>query len=337
MSSVVRLKASNLRKVLTTIKPLFPKSTTEIPLGLQMSNGKLNIVCLQGLVFQSTIPVDDVLALNTATILYHDISTLLPSEGDIDIEFTPTHIYVYAKDFDVKFPVGYSVVEEQDFSKLAFSSINNSGFVEGFSRLLNMNLEKLMNQVSPIVVRNGLALQRFHNIWVQVRTTGLTFNAVLSTDHIKLLNKFVPSEVCTSIPGTLVFRNSTGILQLPCKPDNDTSKVTELMNDLGEPVNLHIRSYLERVKQIAKLDTKAHCNITLYKEGLKTTVSNNQVELSVKLGNTEHDVLQVCKLPIQLWITLLRGLDADIIQVLIGGGKICLRTGSTVILARVLL
>lgn len=337
MSAVVTVRSVDMCRALSTLRPLFPKGSSEMPIGLHMEAGVLKIVCLQGLVYQASVPVDDNLAINHATVMYYDISTLLPSTGDLELEFTPVGVSLCGHGIEAEFPLGYSVVEEQDFSKLVFSSIANSGFSEGLNRLLNMNLEKLYNQISPIAIHGEISLQRFQNVWVQVRSLGLPFTSVLDSDHVKLLIKFAPLEVCTSIPGTLVFKNSVGIMQLPCKPDNDSGKITDFMQDLGEPVQLTTKSYLERVKQIAKVDSKTQCKITLYKSGLKTTVTRNNTSVSVSTGETDSEVLQVCHLPMQVWLTYLRGLDSETIQILIGGGKICLRTQSMIIVARVLL
>jgi hypothetical protein len=337
MSSGVTLKAYDLLKALNALTPLFPKGTSEMPIGFHLAQGRLKIVCLSGVIYQSSLVTYDELAVGHATVLYHDITPLVPTSGQVVIEFTPISVIITGDGFSVELPFGYSVVEEQDFSKIVFSSISSTGFSESLKRLLNMNIEKLYNTISPITINNGLALQRFQNTWIQVRVLGLPFEAVLDSEHVKLLVKFSPTEYYVANNSTLIFKNPTGILQLPCKASTDHSKITDLMEDLGEPVQLNLEKYLDKVKQMVKIDSKQHCKITVYKNGLKTTISYNNTTMSVYSGDVESEVVAVTHLPLTLWITYLRGLDSSVIQILVGGGKICLRTQSMVIVARVLL
>lgn len=337
MSSVVKVHASDLKRAVSAMAPLFPKGTSSMPIGIYMSNGELKIVCVQGAVYQASVHVDDEIAIGNISVLYHDISPLIPSSGEMSLEFTPTGLSIAGYGLEAELPVSYGVVEEQDFSGYKYTDIAGSSYTEGLKNMLSMNLDKMYNTIAPIHILNGISLQRLPNVWVQARSAGLTFSAVLDVEHVKLLLRFDPKQVCTDVTGTLIFRNSTGILQLPCNRCNDESKITELMSDLGNPVKLQIGHYLEQVKQIAKVDSKSHCKITLYESGLKTTVDYERTSVSVSVGNTQSKVLQVCHFPIQVWLTFLRGLGSELVEILVGGGKICLRTQSMVIVARVLL
>ena len=337
MSSVVTLDAYALYSTLNTLTPIMPKGSSCMPLGLHMQKGILTIVCIQGVVYQAKLEVNDELAVGNATIMYHDISSIIPKVGELSLEFTQSGVTISCDEFEASFSMGYSAVEEQDFSTAQFSPIKSSSYVEGLRRILNMNLEKLYNTIAPIAIHSEISLQRFQNVWVQVRSIGLSFDALLDSEHVKLLTKFVPKEVCTSVTGTLIFRNSKGILQVPCSNDNESGQITDLMKDLGEPVTVNVSSYLERVRQASKVNPKSHCKITLYKEGVKTTVSHENTNISLVAGKASNEVLAVTQMPMQVWLTFLRGLDSDVIQVLAGGGKICLRTQSTIIIARALL
>lgn len=337
MSAVLTVKASDLNKAISAINPLFPKGSAAIPIGLYVRKGHLKIVCLQGVVYQADIPVDDDFADYSATIMYYNITPLLPSSGELYLEFTPVSVILTGDGVEAEFSFGYSIVAEQNFSGLVFTSVSSSTYLDSFSHLLNLGLDKLYGLISPVVVMGDVSLQKFPNTWVQVRSNGLPFNATLDIEHVRLITKFMPTQVCTSIPNTLVFKNATSVLQVPCKNNVDNKKITELMSDMGDPIQINIKYYLERIRSMIKVDSKTHCKISIYNTGIKTTVAHENTSISISAGKTDGEVIKVCHLPIQVWSSLLKGLSAETIQILIGGDKLCLRTTTMIIVTRVLL
>lgn len=336
MSELLEVDASVLRKVFINLSSLLPKGTNTMPVGVHIKSGTVTIVALQGCVYQAEVPTTDLDAIHDVTIMYHDISPLLVGCNRIEFEVTPSSLIVNGEDFSVEFPFGYSSVAVQNFSNVSFKELNNYAYLDSFKKLISMNLDKLYNVASPIIILGDVALQKYGNTWVQVRTTGLSVNATVDLDHIRLLLKFVPTGVCISTPNTLLFKNKYSVLQLPCKRNIDSSLITDLMKDMTEPVTVNVKSYLERVKNIAKLESKQHCNIIVCEKGLKTTVTNAQSTVSVSTGDASSKVQKVVQLPMQLWLSCLRGLDADVIQILTGGDKICLRTQSVIIVTHAL-
>lgn len=335
--SAITVKCSDFLRLIRPLKPLFPKGTSDMPIGMYVRDSHLRVTCVQGCVYQAEIPIDDALAIASATVIYKDISDLVPTSGELTVEFANVCVEVTGSNLELVLPIGYSVVEEQDFTKLVFSSIDTSMSRDGLNRIIGMGLEKLYGVISPISIKENVSLQRFQNIWVQTRTIGLGFESLLDTEHIKLILNFGPTQFCRDSKKSLVFKNSIGYLQVPCSSDNDKSVITELMQDLGDPITLVITNYLDKVRQISKLNVKAQCKVVIYEKGLKTVISQNNITIGVATGDTQTKVLSTCSLPISLWVTMLKGLDAETIQVLVGGGKICLRTQYIIILARALL
>lgn len=336
MSAIVNVKAYDLKRVFESINPLFPSGSKEIPIGISLRNGKLTIVCLQGVVYQATIPVDEPDVTGDATILYYNILPLIPTDGKIQLQLTPNNLQLVSEDFEAQFPFGYSVVAVQDFPNLVYANIPGVAYLDGLRHLTRLNLDKLYSINSPIVVVNNMSLQKFPNTWIQVRTNGLPFSATLDTDHVKLIEKFEPHEVSISIPNSLVFKNENSILQVPCRPNVDSTLITSLMEDMGDPITISLEKYLDKIRNMSKINSKAHCKIAIYSTGVKTSIQHEGTTVSVATENLSGDVLKVFHFPIQLWITFLRGLGGTTAQILCGGDKICLRTATMIIVSRVL-
>ena len=337
MSSILTLKASDVRRAFSALTPLFPKGSSNMSVGLHLSKGHLKVVCLQGVVYQADIPVDDELAIADATIIYYNITPLLPSIDNVYMEFTPMSVRLFGDDFETEFQLGYSVVEVQDFSKLVFSNIISNVYADGFSTIQHLGLEKLYNLPSPVIVMKDVAIQKYPNTWVQVRTSGLPFDATLDITHVNLLLKFAPKEVCTSIPNTLVFKNANALLQIPYKRNVDNNNILSLMQDLGEPITINIKRYLEKLKSMARVDTHSKCKISLFADGMKSTINYENTSISVSTGNCYGEAIKVCHLPMRMWLNYLNNIGAENIQILVGGDKLCLRTQSTIIITHALL
>lgn len=335
--SDVKIRAADLRRVLFDISPLLPSATLDTPIGMHLHGDKLCITCLQGCVYQATINVlDDNENIADITILYHDIASLVPNEGSVLLEFLPIGLNVVGSDFSVTFQVGYSTVEEQIIDATHYKDISYANYADGLTTLTKCNLDKLFKINVPILVDNAVSVMKFPNVWIQTRTTGLTFSSVLDVAHVKVLIKFKPSHVDDSKPGVLTFKNDIAFLQIPTKNNNDKVRVVDLLNDLSEPVRLNLEHYLDRLKEASKSESKAHCNISVYEHGLITAIKTQGTAVSVHCGDTTGKLINVINLPVQVWLALLRCVDSPDVEILVGGAKFCIRTTTLVIVARAL-
>lgn len=338
MPELLKVDTSGLKKTLDNLSNLFPKGSQSMPIGVHIRKGVMTIVCIQGCVYQAEVIVDDIDFVSDVTIMYHDITPLLQKCVNIFFDITNTSLVMIGDNFEAEFVFGYSSVEVQQFSNTVFKQIQNVPYVlDNLNKIIKMNLNKQYSKMSPVQILGDVSLQKYGNAWVQVRTPGVPIDATLDYEHVKLLMKFVPMEVCTDFPNTLIFRNKYAILQLPCKINFDKTLITELLEDMNSCVTLNIENYTERVKNIAKLDSKQRCKIVIHNNGLSTSVSYENTNVRVSAGDVSTEVLSVVELPIQLWLSFLNGLDANKIQILTGGDKICLRTQHLIIVTHALI
>lgn len=336
MSAVIEIESNELFDTINMLANMFPKGTTEMPVGFCLKDQYLTITCIQGSVYVNKIFVNTS-DMFDITILYRDLSPLITKNMMLNIEHSPIGLTISGDNFTAEFNAGYSSIQEQTFSNLVFKDIHSEIYKDTLKDLYNMNLEKLYNITSPIIIRDGLAVQKYPNTIVQVRATGLPFNATVDTEHIKLLIRYNADAVSTDIAGTLVFRKGNSVLQIPCKASSDITIVNKLLVELGEPKTLHLGNYVDNVRQASKLDTKSSATIVFYEAGIKTKIHSSNTIFSVSDGNVDTNPLLICNYPIQLWLTFLKYVSGRQSQFLIGDDILCLRTTSMIILTRVLL
>lgn len=340
MSTELTVNSKALLQALNVISYLIPKGINTVPLGVTLKDNVLRLTCKAGCIYTNDITVENMDNKEySISVLYHNIVPLVPTSGNMCLEFTQAGLSMHNDYFETLLPVGYSIVTEVD-DKIKcgyFQPVSNQAYKVGISKLLNMNLDKLYERVKPIYVFRDISVLKYPNVHVQVRTTGLPFTGILDIEHAKLIEKFDPSEVCSQNRDMLVLRNENAYLQLPINSNVGENTFTKLMDDLANPVTLDLTGYLERMRNASKLAPKASCRITLYESGLKSTISVENVTTSISTGDTTTKVVQVVTLPIQVWLTFLKAVGSGMVQFLSGGQKLCMRTQSIIILAHVIL
>lgn len=337
MSTIVTIHAHDLLDVCSTLKNLVPSGSLEIPLGIKVVNGEMYFTCTTGVNYQTILKCDEDDVNLTANVLYYDISMLIPSSGLVSLEFLSHGVNIIGDGFLVEFNNSYSIVEDPEFPDVTYRASNPTLYSEGLKNLLNMGLNKLYSLQTPIVLLNDIALQMFPNTWVQVRVSSLNLQAILDYDHAKLLLKFSPTQVAMcSENNTVLLKNGNGVLQIPYKPVTDATNITALLEDLNTSCKFSIEHYLDKLRNVSKLNPKSSCKLAVFETGIKTTIKHNSSSVEVATGDITGSCLKVVHLPIQLWLTLLRGLGSSYIEILTGGDKLCLRTQATVIVTRVL-
>ena len=336
MSDGIEVSVSSLQKVFSILRTLVPKGDITTPVGFHVRDSVLKIICIQGCVYQATVDIENTEAIGNATVMFRDISPLLPNTGVLELSFQSTYLTVSGEGFSADFPAAFSVVEPYTFKNLTYKELSSSVFQSGFKTLTGIGLEKLYNKISPVAIWDSIALQKFPNVWVQVRANGLPISAVIDMMHIQLLMRFDPQQVSIAEANTLVFKNNNAVLQIPCKPINEKSSITDMLKDMRSISKFTIGSYMERLRSVIKFGSKEFCKIALHESGISTTVSHSNATVSITTGNIETRVESVFELPIQLWLTLLRGIGSESVEILYGGGKVCLRTPFTIIVTHVL-
>lgn len=338
MSTVLEVKASDIRKCFQELSMLIPKGAKELPVGISLQAGNLHVISTTGCVYIHSIDVDDTLSMEYVTILFHNVAALLSNEKDnVTLDFSPIGLTITGETFEVDFKKGYSVVEEPTFNDISFKGMQDSGWDNNLNKLIGMNLEKVYSAIRPITFYSDVAVQKYPNTWVQVRTLGIKDSMLLDTDHVRLLTHFNPTMYAKVGKDSMLFCRGNSFLQLPIKEVTSSNLVLDMMKDLGDPVTITLGHYLEQLRNVAKVSSRAQCKVTITEKGISTTVTEDGASISTHTGDIHAKVLKVFNIPIAVWITFLKALGTDSIQILVGGEKLCLRNHSMIILTRVLI
>lgn len=332
------VKASVLRSCLEDISPLFSKGSSTVPLGLKIENEKLTVVCNNKCSYLNSIDLEEQsTGSQELVIVYRNLLDYLPYNGNLEIEMHPKGVTIYNDDISVTLPEGYSEFKPLDNTGLEYKPINSTGYLSGLRSLLNFNLASITKMEKPITVYQQLSVLKYPQLIVQARTMGLPFSGVLTPEIANLILKFQPEEVCDSMPAFLLFKRNDAYLQVSREQLSTENNFMDYMEGLSEPVTLFMDKYIDKIRSMSKINSTSVCEISLHSEGMSSCVKQEGISIAANVGNCQSPVLSAFKMPISIWQLCIRALGEGNAQILYGGDKVCLRTQSIIIIARVMI
>lgn len=335
-SGTIVVPAVRFLDYISYLTPLFPKGSSTVPIGIDVTGNILTLTCTQGCYFQSTIEISNAdNIVKTATVLYCNVTEFVPSVGELYLEFLPFGLKVSGSGFDVVFPHAYSLINKVKFPDVDYETIPTTGYTAGLKYLLNMNLSSIYMSEKPIHIYRDVSVLKYPSMYVQVRTVGLPFYGTVTPEHVKLICRFAGTEVYADNPDYLLFRRNDSYLQVPRKTLSEENTFLRNMEGLSDPVTLDFDKYLERLRVMNKVG-KANVNLALHKEGLSTSVSFDNITLTDHINKTDSEVVKAFHLPMAVWLSVVKACGSGYVQILYRSDVVCLRTQYIIILVRVL-
>lgn len=334
MSTVVTLPAKELRDVFSTISLVVAKGSQLTPVSLELKDNKLSFVCLQGCVVQGSVAVasNEIAAL---VFMYYDVTPIMPPSGNVDVALFEYGVEVTGDDFSCAFPIGYSEVTEYDFSECKFTKIENDAYINSLRTVLGMNLDKLYGKPVPFSIYGAVAVVKHPCCYVQTRMYNVPFQAQIDPEHIKMIIRFKPWEVSTTIPDTLVFRKGSHTLQIPCRSRMGENDFVSFLKGLKSIGVMSATGLYDRVNYSSRVSTKSRCRLEITGGGIKISTTIDNATSTVSSGDVSTEILYTATFPISTLLAFLRAIGDDKMEILAGGELLCLRTQNLIILVRV--
>lgn len=337
MSSGVSVGTFVLRKALGDISPLFPSGTHTVPVLFQLRGNALLMACTTGCLYINTLSVS-----NTdnesweATVVYKNLLDFLPKDGSVTITHAPFGLNFRGEGCSIDLPVGYSIITPPEIPNGDYADVTSNGYVSGLRYLIGMNLGTLYAADKPINLYGDIAVLKYPNIQIQVRTPGLGLFATLAVEHVRLLMRFEPEEWYTNNVDMLVLKRKQAYLELPMEPISEENKFVELLAGMSDPITLDFEHYLDKLRSMQKTSARGRCKLVLRESGLTTSVSHENITISTTMGDEESKVVSTLYMPMDLWLAMVRAAGSGKAQVLFREDVLCLRTQAIIIVVRAL-
>lgn len=337
MSAGITLSSYELRKCLTDLSPLLTAGSRTIPVLFKCDGSELHIACTTGCFYRDTIAVSNPDGESwESTVVYKNLLNFVHSSGDVSIIHETFGITIEGEDYTITLQNGYSTITLPNIEGVEFIPIDSSQYVVGLHALMNLGLDKIFADDKPYHLYGDVAVLKYPSIQAQARTPGLRLVAVISSEHVKLLSKFGPTEFATNNVDRIVCKRKSAYLELPMDVKREDNHTLELLDGMSDPVTVSLNGVLDKLRSIEKLDPKGRCKIVLYANGFSVSMRSDRTEICSNFGHTEGAVLSVLYLPIALLLAMVKASGNSTAQFLFKGDLLCLRTQNIIIVVRAL-
>mgnify|MGYP002508020477 CR=1 FL=1 len=333
MSAIINILADDARDLFGTLSQLLPSKTEAVPIGLQLRNSVLSLTLNNGYVATYCKDVNSSDEWET-TFMYQDTHPILTYGDDMTIECDQTGITLTSTYCECSFPVAYSTLSKLDFDNYNF--IQMESVKESPIRIFGkLGLERIYKTTYPVYVRDNIAIVKYPSFYAQVRVPEPFHGISLSLAHIALVEKFKAESYSQENPQMLILRRGPWTVALPCTTSMQGNNFIELLDGMRSAMKMSFKDLLDSVRVLSRVKNTDYCTIVIYDGGIRTTVSNSNVTTSLQFGDTTADPVSTFTIPISVWIMMLNAVGDTTAEILLGGGKLCLRNQEVAMLLRV--
>lgn len=333
MSAVVTLTAQEAKELFGTLSYLVPSKSEATPIGLQLSNNRLRLTLNNGYIAAYEKEVSSIDEWES-TFLYQDSYAFITGEEGITLECDDYGVSLLSETCECVFPNAYSVVGTVDFHEYEFKQMPSIDISE-IRSLLKLNLEKIYKMTYPVYIRDGIAIVKYPSFYAQARVLEPFSGISLSLAHWGIIDKFAPTTYSQWNSQCLVIGKGSWTVMLPCTTSNQENNFMPLLEDMSPVFQMNLHNYAESIRILARVKGVEYCDLTIYPHGLRTTARYGNTSTAVRYGNVDDSLIGTYSLPINVWIAMLNAIGDSTAELLLGGGKLCLRNRTVAMLLRV--
>lgn len=321
---LIRTNASELKAVFRDIKPIFKNMADAATIGFTVEGHILYITCANGLVYEQQL-VSEQEGPYSLTVLYQDLSELLPGRGVVELDLSPLFVSIKCETMTSTLKQANGITTRYLRRSNTFNRISPEE-VKHWSRLFSETapVAKSLRREAPVIFKPPYAIIKFPSFWLQLPNRSL--DTVMALNDLKAVAEFAPTEYsCT--PDVVEFKRGSAILALPRNVMDTCKFIGDMLSDHSIPQTLMGGTYLPRVQQFLRSAGPGPCRCHFYHGGIDLEVNRPKAQASIKIG--------VCDTPITTLPTFLeyvqmffRLCGEESIVITSGESSMCLKTKS---------
>lgn len=319
---LIHVNASELRAVFRDVKPIFKGAQDGALMCFTVENHILYITCTNGVVYEQQIASEHP-GPYTLTVLYQDLSEILPGRGVIELDLSPLFVGVRGESMSSTLQQANGMVSRYKRACQAFTKIA-TGEVKQWAQLFSDTspVSKSMQREAPVIFKPPFAIMKFPAFWLQVPNQVL--DTVMDLKELRAVAEFAPTEFGVT-NDAIEFKRDTAILAVPRNSIGSCKCVDDLTVDHGPPQTLLGGNYLPKVQQFLRSVGPGACRCHFYASGVDLEVSRPRVQSSYKLGTCDTPITTVPTFLeyVQMFFKLCGEAPITITE---GKSSVCLRT-----------
>lgn len=319
---LIRIDASELKAVFKDIKPIFKGAQDGALMGFTVENHILYITCSNGVVYEQQISSEQP-GPYTLTVLYQDLSEILPGRGVVELDLSPLFVGVKGEAMSSVLQQANGIVSRYKRRCDSFSKIEPER-IKQWARLFSETapVAKSIQREAPVIFKPPYAIMKFPAFWLQLPNEML--NTVMDLKDLKAVAEFSPTEFGVT-QDVIEFKRGSALLAIARNEMASCTYVGDMLSDHNSPAVLEGGVYLPKIQQFLRSVGPGACRCHFYTTGIDLVVSRPRVQSSLKAGRCETPITTI---PTFLeYVQMFFKLCGDsAITITKGKASVCLRT-----------
>ena len=242
----VVLNAKEFKSMFSTLRPILRNAADGGLLGFSVSQHVLSVTCRNGVIFEQKFACEQDGPM-FVTVLYRDISDLLPGTGEVYVDLSEKLVHIKADGFTTTLLSAYG-------------------------------------QVSPYRKRVQNYKQCDAKDYLRLARAFQELNAVAKTlkRDLRTIANFEP-KLYGVAEDAIEFLNGSALLAYPLNKVGECKTCKDILVNPSEPKTLHVLESVENIQAMTRV-VRGPCKVSFYTDGYIVSYKNNEVEMSVSAG-----------------------------------------------------
>ena len=282
---LIHVNAAEHRAVFRDIKPIF-KGIQDAPLlGFTVEGHVLYITCQCGVVYEQQMASEES-GPYSLTVLYQDLSELLPGHGTASLELTPLFVGVRTENMSATLQQANGMISRYKPRCKSYQKIPCDE-VKRWARLFSETapVAKSLQREASIIFKPPHAIMKYSTFWLQVDNTLL--DTCMDLRELKAVADFGPTEFGTT-EDAIEFRRGAAIMALARTTAGSCKFVEDMLGDHEKPVTMAGGAYLPKVQQFLRSVGPGPCSCYFYSSGMDLAVNRPKAQSSLKIGRCDN-------------------------------------------------
>lgn len=282
----VVVDAGKLKRMFRELKPILRKSDDGGILGMFVDNNIFTVTCKSGIIYERQFATDAHGSV-AVTVLYRDLSDLLPTSGVAMITLSDKAVMVTTPEFSTTLQAAYGEVTPYKRRCTKFKNISATKLVDAAQMFASLSpVAKTLKMETPILLTSQVAIIKYPSVWLELPFTD--FATSIGVRELRTVASFGPRSVGIA-DDAIEFLSDSALLAIPITPVGSVSTCRDILRNPQSPVGFFLGDFAVQVTSFARSVSGA-CKLTICKSGAILNYKSNTVEMHYCLGNVDEPI-----------------------------------------------
>ena len=276
----VVLNAKEFKSMFSTLRPILRNAADGGLLGFSVSQHVLSVTCRNGVIFEQKFACEQDGPM-FVTVLYRDISDLLPGTGEVYVDLSEKLVHIKADGFTTTLLSAYGQVSPYRKRVQNYKQCDAKDYLRLARAFQELNaVAKTLKRDAPVLLVPPRAICKYPTVWLEVAYRGISTS--MGMKDLRTIANFEP-KLYGVAEDAIEFLNGSALLAYPLNKVGECKTCKDILVNPSEPKTLHVLESVENIQAMTRV-VRGPCKVSFYTDGYIVSYKNNEVEMSVSAG-----------------------------------------------------